>query len=312
MSKILEYDYSKFDARRLRVELNGKLPRGFKQKEIDLRFLRDGHLTLVGLWHIDSDNSHFGNIEKIITTIKNAISQDPELNKLDAVSIAEKTTIDTKAIEIALFLMYEIGGFNFTGPFVEGNYYGFKWAEFQKDDSGLDGFLDFENLEQHIELFYKRQQPVLPQSPSSKWKDLNNEQSATVNGKSYVNIGRINQLEAIDSPNFDLTKLIQLCKELNKAFSTECFLTCAVLPRAIIDHVPPIFECKNFAEVCNNYRGAKSFKASMKHLDQSSRKIADNFLHTKIRKQEVLPNNTQVDFSNDLDVLLAEIVRILR
>ena len=50
----------------------------------------------------------------------------------------------------------------------------------------------------------------------------------------------------------------------------------------------------------------------MVHLDSSSRKIADAFLHTQIRSKEVLPNSTQIDFSNDLDVLLSEIYRTLK
>jgi hypothetical protein len=50
----------------------------------------------------------------------------------------------------------------------------------------------------------------------------------------------------------------------------------------------------------------------MEHLDKSLRKIADAHLHPQIRKKEILPNKTQVNFSNDLDVLLSEIVRILK
>ena len=85
-----------------------------------------------------------------------------------------------------------------------------------------------------------------------------------------------------------------------------------MLVRAIIDHVPPIFNCKNFSEVGNNYAGSKSFKDAMIHLDKSSRKIADQYLHGQIRSSEVLPNATQVNFSTDLDFLLGEIVRILK
>ena len=57
--------------------------------------------------------------------------------------------------------------------------------------------------------------------------------------------------------------------------------------------------------------GGGSFKSSMANLDNSSRKIADRHLHTHVRKKETLPTLKQVDFSNDLDVLLSEIVRIL-
>ena len=50
----------------------------------------------------------------------------------------------------------------------------------------------------------------------------------------------------------------------------------------------------------------------MENLNNSSRKISDSHLHTQIRKKEVLPNSNQVDFTNDLDVLLAEIYRVLK
>ena len=70
------------------------------------------------------------------------------------------------------------------------------------------------------------------------------------------------------------------------------------------------FGFDTFAEVTNNYKGSKSFKDSMKNLENSSRKIADAYLHNRIRKKESLPNENQVNFSHDLDVLLGEIVRI--
>jgi len=57
--------------------------------------------------------------------------------------------------------------------------------------------------------------------------------------------------------------------------------------------------------------GSRSFKESMQRLDTSCRKIADSHLHIAIRKKEVLPTKTQVNFTNDVDVLLAEIVRLL-
>jgi hypothetical protein len=47
----------------------------------------------------------------------------------------------------------------------------------------------------------------------------------------------------------------------------------------------------------------------MRTLEQSSRNSADQHLHCQIRKAETIPNATQVNFSNDLDVLLSEIVR---
>lgn len=130
--------------------------------------------------------------------------------------------------------------------------------------------------------------------------------------RNYINSERIKELANIKNKKFDLTKLVQYCKELNIAFDNKCYLTTSVLLRSIIDHVSPIFEVDSFSKVANNYNGTRSFKDSMENLDKSLRKIADSYLHTHVRSREVLPNSNQVDFSTDLDVLLAEICRILK
>lgn len=127
----------------------------------------------------------------------------------------------------------------------------------------------------------------------------------------FVDEGRLEELQRINSQSFDLSKLIQLCYELNSCYEKECYLAVTMLVRTILDHVPPIFGYQKFEEVANNYPGT-SFKKSMSHLQHSLRNIANDYLHTPIREKETLPNKTQVNFSNDLDVLLAEIVRKLK
>ncbi len=132
------------------------------------------------------------------------------------------------------------------------------------------------------------------------------------NTQAYVDLTRLDALRAISPAQFDISKLIRFCEELNSCYANECYLAVAMLGRSILDHIPPIFGCKSFAEVANNYSGgSKSFKESMQHLDKSSRKIADAHLHEQIRRKEVLPNRTQVNFASDFDVLLAEIIRVL-
>jgi hypothetical protein len=130
--------------------------------------------------------------------------------------------------------------------------------------------------------------------------------------RAYVDPSRIAELQGLSSPQFDLRKLIRMCEEMNLCFAAESHFALIMLTRGVIDHVPPIFGCATFAEVANNYAGAKSFKEGMQQLESMSRKIADAHLHGQIRKSESLPNVTQIDFSNSLDVLLAEIARLLR
>ena len=101
-----------------------------------------------------------------------------------------------------------------------------------------------------------------------------------------------------------------MLSELDSAFEAKNYISVILLVRAILDHISPIFDFDTFPELANNYKGAKSFKESMLNLENSSRKIADTYLHVKIRSKETLPNSTQINFSNDLDVLLAEIIRI--
>ena len=130
----------------------------------------------------------------------------------------------------------------------------------------------------------------------------------------FIDEGRLQELKEISSKKskFDLSKLIKLSDELNSNYSHENYFATAMLTRAIMDHVPPIFGKDKFTEVVNNYRGTTSFKKSMKNLDDFQRNISDGILHEQIRDSASLPNKTQVNCSQALDQLLGEIVRILK
>jgi hypothetical protein len=139
----------------------------------------------------------------------------------------------------------------------------------------------------------------------------NNEISDLNTPFEYVSAKRIQELKAIKSEKFDLTKLIRLCEELNIANANNLNLAVVMLLRAILDHVPPIFDKNSFKEVASGY-GGKSVKDTMQHLENGARKIADFHLHGQIRKKEVLPTSLQVNFSPYLDFLLGEVVGILQ
>lgn len=138
---------------------------------------------------------------------------------------------------------------------------------------------------------------------------LKDEKQGAAHKDTYVDPERIDELNGIDDDDFDFTKLVALLNELNIAYSHDLFLSIPPLVRAIIDHIPPVFGKANFGDVSGSH-GTRSFQESMRNLNNSSRKIADSFLHCQIRKKENLPNRTQINFSNDLDVLLQEIVRV--
>ena len=136
-------------------------------------------------------------------------------------------------------------------------------------------------------------------------------QSSLPAGPDYVSAERLQGLREIKSSHFDLGKLVRLCEELNSNYSAGNYFSVAMLVRAIMDHVPPIFSAKTFEEVRASH-GGRSFKEHMAHLDKSHRKMADDFLHGHVRRREVLPTNTSIHFAPALDALLGEVIAHLR
>jgi hypothetical protein len=187
-------------------------------------------------------------------------------------------------------------------------------AQSQKSEINLNQEVAVENTNRMINL---RDQSIVDLINSLMRDDLLIDsrqviKPAIIPGLEYIDIERINELRQINKSKLDLSRLIRICEEINVCFAEGCYLATAMLVRSMLDHVPPIFEKSRFAEVVNNYNGGKSFRESMQNLENSSRKIGDSHLHVQVRSKEILPNKTQVNFSNDIDVLLAEIVRLLK
>lgn len=177
------------------------------------------------------------------------------------------------------------------------------WADFRNQ---IDQRLNW--LSRFVEESTRRQAPEKTQAKAVS--EGRREVQLNTKARAFVDPDRIEELRRLRSSEFDFTRLIRLCEELNLCYAVECYLATSMVTRSILDHVPPLFMVKSFAEVANNYSGGtRSFKDSMKKLEESSRKISDMNLHTQIRKSEILPNARQVDFSQDIDVLLGEIVR---
>jgi hypothetical protein len=132
-------------------------------------------------------------------------------------------------------------------------------------------------------------------------------------GSSFIADSRIDELRKLSSPDFDFQKLIRLCDELNSSYNNGNYYATAMLTRGVLDHVPPLFGHATFTQVASNYSGGgRSFKEAMQHLDGAARKVSDGHLHMPIRKSETLPTPQQVYCASQIDVLLSEIVRIMK
>ncbi len=128
--------------------------------------------------------------------------------------------------------------------------------------------------------------------------------------QSFVDRNTLLRLSKIENKDFDISRLISLCKELDDNFGLENYYSCSMLLRAILDHIPPIFKKKSFLEVSTQY-GSKSFKDIMKPLEDTARKISDNYLHTQVDTKVLSINRTQISFQANLDILLNEIANRL-
>jgi hypothetical protein len=166
-------------------------------------------------------------------------------------------------------------------------------------------------LEPAFNIMVSQLQMAIEELKINRDRELDNEEKDNML-EAYIDGSRLEELKGIPKTDYDLTKLIRILEEINLCYRDRCYIATILLVRALIDHVPPIFGYKTFSEVANNYKGSKSFKESMQRLEESCRRIADQHLHCQIRRTEVLPNKTQVNFRNDIDVLLAEVVRTLK
>lgn len=132
------------------------------------------------------------------------------------------------------------------------------------------------------------------------------------NQKKYVDAGQITALEnCSDKPP---VKLIEHCISLNNNYKNKNYTTVAILVRGILDYIPTIFSFANTAQVYSGLKGKRTFKNALKELDQASRNLADDGLHTPARKDETLKVSkiTVDNLLGNLNIVLSETVEQLR
>jgi hypothetical protein len=106
---------------------------------------------------------------------------------------------------------------------------------------------------------------------------------------------------------FDCAKLVRFCEELNDAYGRGNYLSCVLLIRAVMNHVPPVFGYRTFAEV--TAQSGKSLKAVFERLEDNARPISDLHSHALIRAKESLPTRHQVEpYKASFELLIQEVI----
>ena len=142
----------------------------------------------------------------------------------------------------------------------------------------------------------------------NKTKIINND----LDYVDYFSPEKIQEIKWIKTKYFDLSKLIKIIEEINISYNNACYLSVSSLLRMLIDHIPPIFWFNSFQELVNNYKFTRSDKKNMQHLLWWLKNISDWNLHNHISKKEVLPKKQTIEFRADFDILLKNIILILK
>ncbi len=109
-------------------------------------------------------------------------------------------------------------------------------------------------------------------------------------------------------------KLIEHCTSINNSYKKRNYTTIAIVIRGVLDYVPTIFGYANTAQVYSNLSGKKTFKEALKQLDQATRNLADDGLHSPARKEETLKVSklTVDNLQGNLAIILSETAQQLR
>jgi hypothetical protein len=199
--------------------------------------------------------------------------------------------------------------------------------EIETTVNNIFGDLEYENLAQRIIAFFKSgTNPYTNNQKESRIQDWKSGKAKTLtlldniktnlqqqlnstnlkDGQEYIDLNLISDLKSVKNSDFDLKKLIKFCEEINNNYEIQNYLSCILILRALINHIPPIFGYETFAQVVS--QSSRSLKEHFTLLDNGLRKVADSHTHTLIKKNESLPSKNQIEpYKPQLEFLLQEI-----
>jgi len=123
----------------------------------------------------------------------------------------------------------------------------------------------------------------------------------------FLNPDILIQLKTVTGARLDLRKLVKMCEELNDAYARGNYISSALLIRAIMNHVPPVFGAALFSEVVAH--SGRSLKAILERLNEDARPIADLHTHCLMRATEHLPTKNQLEpYKAAFEVLMQEVL----
>jgi hypothetical protein len=134
-----------------------------------------------------------------------------------------------------------------------------------------------------------------------------NYSANVASNSAFLNVEVLLKLKAIKRAQLDPAKLIKMCEELNDAYARGNYISCALLLRAVMNHVPPAFGASTFPEVVA--QSGRSVKAILSRLNEDARPVADLHTHLLMRATEHLPTRNQLEpYKAGFEILVQEIL----
>ena len=148
---------------------------------------------------------------------------------------------------------------------------------------------------------WRRIRPNVMASPP-----IQQEVQVPVADSPYVNETVVASIRVVNGHSkFDVTKLLGLIDELNDNYANRNTYASHALLRAILDHVPPIFELPSFRQVADNYAWGRTDQKYIKRL-ADFRDQADDALHRQISSKPDVLGFEDMPASVCVDRLLQE------
>jgi heat shock protein HspQ len=124
----------------------------------------------------------------------------------------------------------------------------------------------------------------------------------------FIDPGLVSKIRSIESSRFNLSKLVRFAEELNENYRRANYLSCALLIRAIVNHVPPLFGCSAFSQVVAG--SGRSVKAILNVLEEGARDIGDLHSHETVDRYSAPPTKNQIEpYKPSVEILFREIER---
>jgi len=119
---------------------------------------------------------------------------------------------------------------------------------------------------------------------------------------SYIDKSQIESIKESKSI-FNTDHLVNILEEINRCYGNECYIACGILIRALLDHIPPLFEKKNIEEVVNNYSWDRSSERSSRKIVKTLYEKISFFelnIHKQISKKVLNINQDEYDLRGQI------------